>query len=259
MVRIPSSVRLLLISVTTGCVSAVLASSAFAQSSNAEIQYKQLLRQKMDAQIRLEQNRLFVAQQNLRIKELNNQLGRVAGLKKAITPMVEKMVSNIDTQINSDFPFNMDERIPRLQTVKGALKDPNASIVDKYRKALNIYKAEVNYGMSLETKKGNHPINPRADKLEGDDRYEKDENGNVIYDKKTGQPTLIYDGKYLRYGRLAYVYMDNDGVSALRYDLDKREWVEVPKSEVTAIRRAVRVASGEAAPVVVAAPIVKSE
>lgn len=260
MVKIPSNVKVLRGALCFAFLgSSLLAPSVHAQASSAEAQYKQVLQGVVDAKIRLEQNQLFVAQQEQYIKDLRAQLGKVAGLKKSIGPMVEKMVANINTQIESDYPFDMEHRGPRLQTLNAVMKDPNASIVDKYRKALNIYKFEVNYGMSLVAKKGNHPINPRSDKLEGDDRYEKDKNGEVIYDKKTGQPRLIYDGKYLNYGRLAYVYMDNDGLTALRYDLNKREWVEVPRSDVTNIRRATRVAAGEAAPVVVYAPVMKGE
>ncbi len=261
--RIPKSVGCVLAS---GFAAACLASVGFAQTSIAQTldaptqEYMRLLQAIADTQDTLAQKELFVARQKEQIASLRAQARGLNKVKAALPPMVEKMVSSIETQINADYPFEMDRRAPRLQALKQTVKDKNVSIVDKYRKALNIYKFEVNYGMSMESTKGNHPINPVLSKcdLSGDlpdECYEKDKDGKVKIDKKTGEKTRLYDGRYLRYGRLAYVYMDNDGVSALRYDLGERKWVEIPRGRAAAIRKAVKIASGEAAPSVVMVPV----
>ena len=251
--RVPSSVRVLL---SCGIGVIVLAPSALAQSSaSSEAEYHNLLESIASAKTVLAQNQIYVAAQEKKIASMHKQLAGVGDLTTAMEPMVGKMLTNIDAQIHSDFPFLYDKRIARLEAFRKTVKDDKASIVDKYRKALAIYKFEVNYGMSMESVKGNHPVHPVMDKCKGDDCFEKDKDGKVKIDKATGLPIRKYDGRYLRYGRLAYVYMDNDGVSALRYDLSKKKWVNVPKSQVTPIRRAVRIASGEAAPAVVMVPV----
>ncbi len=229
---------------------------AHAQSASSnEAEYHNLLESIAAAKLTLAQRRLYIEGQEKKIASLHEQLGRVDALKQSIEPMIGKMVTNISEQIHSDYPFLKDRRLSRLESLKGTMKDKNASIGDKYRKALNIYKFEVNYGAKMDYEKGNHPIHPVMDKCKGDDCFEKDENGKVRVDPVTHQKIRKYDGKYLRYGRLAYIYMDNDGKSALRYDLKQKKWVEISKDKIVAVRRAVRIASGEAGTKVVMAPV----
>ncbi len=240
-----------------GFTSALLAPSTFAQSAAGnEADYHNLLEAIASAKLSLEQNRLFIAGQQDKISSLRKQLAGVDDLKASVEPMIGKMVTSINAQIKSDYPFMYERRLSRLDALNETFKSEDASIGDKYRKALNIYKFEVNYGVSLETEKGNHPIHPVMDKCKGDDCFEKDEKGKVKVDPVTHEKVRKYDGRYLRYGRLAYVYMDNDGKTALRYDLKQRKWVEIPSDKVVAIRRAVRIASGEAGAKVVMTPVV---
>ncbi len=240
--------------VVMGMATTMLATFASAQTpeQNAAA-YKSILQAIAAEKVSLAQQQLFVARQDGEISSLNQQLASVDELKAAIEPMVGKMTAGIARQVNSDYPFEMDRRLPRLESLQATIADPNASIVDKYRKVLNVYKLEVNYGQSLEAKKGNHPVNPTI--RVGDDRWVKNDDGTIKYDKKTGLREEIFDGTYLRYGRLAYVYLDADSSGAMRYDLKQQKWVDLPKKNIVDIRRAVRIANGEAAPKVVRVPV----
>lgn len=237
----------------TGLAVVILVPSAFAQSSRNEVAYSELLQAIAAQKVSLAQQQLFVSQQDVEIASLNSQIDGLDDLKADIDPMLGKMTTGIAGQINSDYPFEMDRRIPRLQSLENTINDPAAAVGDKYRKALNVYKLEVNYGQSMEAKKGNHPINPTI--RVGDDRWVKDDDGEIAINKKTGLREEIFDGSYLRYGRLAYVYLQADSSQAMRYDLDAKEWVTLPKRNIADIRRAVKIASGEAAPNVVKVPL----
>ena len=252
MVNIPSSVKALL---AAGFVSVVMTPSAFAQSATGnEAAYHDLLQAISAKKISLAQNQMYVANQKTKIDSLNSQIAGLDSLKASIEPMVGKMTTGIARQIKSDYPFDIENRLARLRALEETVSKPGVGIGDKYRKALNIYKFEVNYGQGLEAIKGDHPITPTI--REGDERYEKDENGKLKLDKN-GNRIEVFDGSYLRYGRLAYVYMQADSSEALRYDLASKKWVKLPKSKIVDIRRAVRIASGEAAPTVVKVPVVK--
>ncbi len=249
MVNIPSSVKMFLVG---GVVAIAITPSALAQSSANELAYSNLLEAISVQKISLAQQKLFVAQQDARIKSLNSQLEGVDEWKAAIDPMLGKMTTSIAGKIKSDYPFELSRRLPRLQSLEASIKDPAATVGEKYRKALNIYKLEVNYGQSMEAKKGNHPINPTI--RVGDDRWEKDEDGEIKLNN-SGEKIEVFDGSYLRYGRLAYVYLQADGSQAMRYDLSSGAWVDLPKKSIPDIRRGVKIASGEAAPNVVKAPL----
>lgn len=255
MVNFPSSVLVgVKILAATGLASILLAPSAFAQSTKNETAYHDLLQAIAAEKVSLAQQQVYVAKQKSEISSLNTQLKKVDGWKAGLGPMVDKMAVGIATQIRSDYPFELDMRLPRLQRLEDVMKDPKVPVSDKYRKLLNVYKIEVNYGQSLDVKKGNHPLTPTI--RVGDDRYEKDEKGKVKLDKN-GNKIEIFDGSYLRYGRLAYVYMQADSSEALRYDLAAKEWVQLPKSNIADIRRGVRIAAGEAAVNVVRVPVFK--
>jgi len=250
-VNISSSVKALAV---LGFVSVVLTPTAYAQTAaQNEAAYSSILQAIATKEVSLAQQQMYVSGQAGEIESLNAQLANLDELKATIEPMIGKMTAGIARQINSDYPFEMDRRIPRLESLEASVADPTVSIGEKYRKALNVYKLEVNYGQGLEAKKGNHPISPTI--RVGDDRWVKDDDGAIKLDKKTGLKEEIFDGSYLRYGRLAYVYLDADSSGAMRYDLTQKAWVDLPKKNIVDIRRAVRIANGEAAPKVVRVPV----
>lgn len=256
MVNFPSNLKLFLCGSAVVCVS--LAPAAMAQTPEAnEAAYRSLLQQIDNKKLNIAHKQAIIGHQGMKIDNLNEQLGRVDELNASVEPMIAKMVSNIEREIRSDYPFEYDARMFRLNSLKETMDNPAASVSAKYRKALNIYQAEVNYGQSVVAKDGDHPIKPTI--REGDDRYKKDEEGKVEFNEKTGLPVPVFDGTYLRYGRMAYVYINSDGTDAMRWDLkggaDKQgAWVPMKGSTVE-IRMAMRVAKGELAPSVVMAPV----
>jgi len=254
-VNISSSVKALAIAgFVSVFTSALTTPLAYAQTaSQNEAAYGLLLQAIAAEKVSLAQQQMFVARQGGKIESLNTQIAGLDDLKASVEPMIGKMTTGIAGQINSDYPFEMDRRIPRLESLEASVADPTVSVAEKYRKALNIYKLEVNYGQSLESKKGNHPISPSV--RVGDDRWVKEDDGTIKFDKKTGEREEIFDGSFLRYGRLAYVYLEADSSGAMRYDLTAKEWVDLPRKNIVDIRRAVRIASGEAAPNVVKVPV----
>ncbi len=233
-----------------------VAPNASAQSAAVNEQaYHILLQQIADQKINIAHQKVFVDHFSEEISALNAQLDGLGETKKAVLPMIEKMVAGIGREIAADFPFKKDERLARFQRLKNLVEDDKVSIGEKYRNALNVYKIEVNYGQSLEAYKGNHPVSPTI--RQGDDRYEKEEDGSLKMDEKTGLPIEIFDGDYLRYGRAALVYLGLDGVDPLRYDLEQGEWVSVKGADAS-IRRAIRISYGEVATGVVMAPVTHS-
>jgi len=140
------------------------------------------------------------------------------------------------------------------------------------RKALNIYGIEVGYGNSVSAYVGNNPKTPgtRFAACEADESSKAcglttDHKKKMGYDAE-GNPTgngatvsdlkdELMDGAYLHYGRLALVYLEFDSSEAWRYDNEAKDWVELSGGDVLEVRRAVRIARGQSAPGVVAAPV----
>lgn len=235
----------------------------FAQSSDAEVRYAALLQQIENLKLTITQREAYLATQQDTIASLQGQIERTDDLAAAVDPMLAKMATAIEGEIQTDVPFKVGERYARLDKLKEDLANPEVRVGDKMRRALNIYDIEVAYGSSLEAYGGNHPVNPGT-------RYAACEAdiASVVCDLSKGQKEAldagralrdlrdeIFDGDYLRYGRLALSYMQKDGSEAFRYDPMSKEWVALNAAQTLELRRGLRTARGEAAPAVVNAPV----
>jgi len=63
---------------------------------------------------------------------------------------------------------------------------------------------------------------------------------------------------FLRFGRVSLVYMTKDESEVGRYNLDTKSWDIVSGADALALRKAIRISRGEAAPDVVFAPVAVS-
>lgn len=186
-------------------------------------EYRAVLQQKDNIALFVDQQDIFLQSQKSEIDSLNNQLGTVETIKQGMVPMMLKMTAALEDAIKSDVPFNMQERLDRIERVKSTLADPDVSPAEQYRQVLNAFKIEVSYGQGLDSYEGAHPTKP----------------GNVV--------------NFLRYGRVAFVYMSKDESEVARYN--DGSWEQLDGGQALAVRKAIRVAKGEAAPDIVYAPV----
>lgn len=188
-------------------------------------EYRAVLQQIDNIQLFVDKQDIYLNSQAKEITSLNNQLGNVENIKRGMVPMMLRMTAAIEDSVEADMPFLLDERRARIQRLKDVLGDPAVSPAEQYRQVLNTYKIEVAYGQGLASYEGPHP-------------------------SKEG---LKVD--YLRYGRLALVYMTKDEKDIGYYDMGSNSWQPVSAKQGLAIRQAIRVANEEAAPEVVTAPM----
>lgn len=267
------SICRLLVSVS---MTAAFVGTVSAQSADAPLdEYKALLQEIVDKRNTLALQRALLGSQEKEIESLRAQIQAVPELKESVKPMLAAMATEMREQISSDIPFKLEERNDRMGAFLEAIdKESEASVVEQMRRALSIYSIEMGYGSTVEAYAGNHPIEDFAGQryvaceediesvkcgLDDDqnklvDEWSEDAEGTALEALK---PQLT-DGDYLRYGRLALVYMDFDGATAYRYDANAakgEEWVELTGNRKLDMRRAVRMAKGESAPAVVSAPL----
>ncbi len=241
---------------------------SYSQDADARaVQYSSVLQEISNTKLAITQKQAYINTQEKHIASLRAQIKSVDATKKTVAPMLAKMASAIEDEINTDIPFKVAERFNRLEDFKEVLADKDAAPGEQMRKALNIYDIEVGYGNSVSAYPGNHPKNAgtryaaceadAASKACGltDDMGKNMKAGATLSDLKNE----IMDGNYLHYGRLALVYLQFDSSEAWRWDKEAKDWTEMSGGDVLNVRRAVRIARGESAPGVVTAPLVISE
>ncbi|MEP3891151.1 MAG: DUF3450 domain-containing protein [Hellea sp.] len=253
-----------------------LSSQVTAQDADAGDNYAALLQQIENVKLETAQKEIYIKTQENKIANLKAQMAGIPATSAAVGPLLEKMAVAIENEINSDYPFKVVERFARLDDFRESLADAAATPGEKMRKALNIYGIEVGYGNTVAAYTGNNPKTPgtRYAACEADESSKacgltSDHKKKMGYDED-GKPTgngatvsdlkgELMDGAYLHYGRLALVYLEFDSSEAWRYDKEAKDWVELSSADIIEIRRAVRIARGQSAPGVLAAPVLLKE
>lgn len=195
------------------------------EADTAVREYRAVLQQKDNIALFVAQQDIFLQSQKSEISSLQRQLGTVEQIKQGMSPMMLKMAAEIEDTIKADMPFNLAERLARVERMKNTLADPDVSPAEQYRQVLNAFKIEVSYGQGIDSYEGMHPTKP----------------GNVV--------------NFLRFGRVALIYMTKDESEVGRYNIDTRTWDVLSGADALALRKAIRISKGEAAPDVVFAPV----
>ncbi len=218
-------------------MSAAKASSAASSASQKRVEelddaadqmireFRAVLQQKDNIALFVDQQDIYLQSQQAEVASLNKQLGTVESIKQGMVPMMLNMTAAIEDSINADVPFQRAERLARVQRVKDTLADPNISPAEQYRQVLNAFKVEVSFGQGIDSYEGAHP----------------EKTGNVV--------------NFIRFGRVALVYMTKDENEIARYNMDTKSWDVLDKSQSLAMRQAIRIAKGESAPSMVMAPV----
>lgn len=197
------------------------------EADQAIREYRAVLQQKDNIALFVAQQEIFRQSQTSEIASLRRQLETVEQIKQGLQPMMLRMAAELEDAVKADMPFNLNERMARVEDVKNVLGDPNIAPVEQYRKVLNAYKIEVSYGLGVDSYEGAHPSRP----------------GNVV--------------NFIRFGRTSLVYVTKDESEIARYDLASNSWEVLEGADALAMRQATRVSKGEAAPEVIYAPVSK--
>ena len=197
------------------------------RADTATREYRAAIQQADNLRLFVDRQGIFLESQRSELASLQRQIATVESIKQGVVPMMLNMVVSLEDAIESDIPFRIDQRRARLEDVKRTLGDPAVSPAEQYRRLLNAYEIETNYGYQTEGYEGPHPSRE----------------GYVV--------------DYLRFGRTSWVYISKDQSEAAVYDLGSGEWQALDGGEADRFRQALRVANEEAAPSIVYAPVIK--
>jgi hypothetical protein len=189
-------------------------------------QYRGLLEQIENAKTYNQQLTQLLAAQEKEKNSLQTQIVRVSNVEREITPLMIQMLDGLDSFVKLDVPFLQAERTRRVESLRTLLDRADATPAEKYRRILEAYQIENDYGRTLETYEG-----------------ELEQNGTAR--------TV----NFLRVGRVAFIYQSLDQTEAALWDQKARAWVPLDDGYRLPIRRAIRIASQQAAPDLVVLPV----
>jgi hypothetical protein len=98
-------------------------------------------------------NRLMTAQtdgQRATLADIALSMDQVEVVNRQIFPLMERMIDGLEQSIALDVPFLMDERNGRVETLKELMGRSDVTVAEKFRKVLEAYQIEMDYGTSSE-------------------------------------------------------------------------------------------------------------
>lgn len=172
-----------------------------------------------------EQLAVQVKSQAERMAEMKRQVGDIENTQRGVLPLMQRMIDTLEQFVALDVPFLIEERTKRVANVKQMMARADVSTSEKYRRILEAYQIEMEYGRTLEAYEG---------KL-GDG-----EGGRTV--------------QFVRLGRVALMYQTPDGRETGYWDAAARKWVQ-DRGYAHDVREAIRVAKKQGAPDLLWVPV----
>lgn len=189
-------------------------------------EYAQLLRETEALQAYNELLQRQIGTQERRLTEIQNSIGGVPDLERLVPPLIERMVDGLEEFVELDIPFQENERADRVAAMRNLVEDANVSDSEKFRRVLEAWEVENDYGRTVSAYTGTLDI--------GGVEREVD---------------------FLQIGRIALLYQTDDLEQVGAWIPEERAFVPLGTEHRNSIRQAIRMAQNTVAPELVLLPI----
>ncbi|MEE8513904.1 MAG: DUF3450 domain-containing protein [Gammaproteobacteria bacterium] len=168
----------------------------------------------------------LVENQEEELAAIARQLANIEVARRKIVPLMLRMLEVLENFVMLDVPFLPEERRLRIKALKEMMDKPDVSLPDKYRRLMEAYQIEMDYGRTIEAYSGT---------LE-----------------QGGQPRTV---DFLRIGRIALLYLSLDGEKTGYWDAKAKTWTVLPKNYNRSIAQGIQIARKQAPPDFITLPI----
>jgi hypothetical protein len=165
----------------------------------------------------------IVANQESEVSKIDQQIRDIEFTEQGILPLMSQMLDALELFNQLDLPFLMKERDVRLAKLRELMTRADITVSEKYRRVLEAYQIEVEYGRTLET-------------------YREKADDNIVYD-------------YLRIGRTALYRLTLSADNAWAWNKASNQWDSIDHGLLRDIRKAQDVARQTAAPELLILPL----
>ena len=174
-------------------------------------------------------NRLMTAQTNgqqATLDDISLSMDQVDVINRQIYPLMERMIDGLEQSIALDIPFLPDERSGRIANLEEIMERSDVSVAEKFRKVMEAYQIENDYGSSSETYR-------QSLEIEG----------------------TVRDYNMLRIGRIGLYFQSDDSRITGAYDPELRQFVILGNDHRNEIRKGIRMAKDLIAPELLLIPV----
>ncbi|WP_299018371.1 DUF3450 domain-containing protein [uncultured Photobacterium sp.] len=171
-----------------------------------------------------------IAEQEKQKQRLIEQRASLARTRQQLIPQMGNMIDVLDQFITNDVPFLWDERQARIQEIKKLQGNPTLDTSDKFRRILEAYQIETEYGSTIESWQAPLPF--------------------------SDSPTLMTQ---LRIGRLALYYLTPDQQQGGMWNSQSKSWIVLSDEGIRQVSNAIKLAEQQISPQLLSLPVYRAD
>lgn len=191
-------------------------------------EYRKTLQKIENAKIYNAQLEKLLINQDEEKVSLTKQIASIKETNEGVVPFMLQMLETLDKMVTTDTPFLPEERNNRVKDLKEMMNRADVSTSEKFRRILEAYQIENEYGRTLEAYRGKLMV---------------------------ASNDMTVD--FLRVGRLALIYQTLDQKKQAVWDKKYNKWVELDDDYRRSILTGLKVARKQMAPELLELPMMK--
>lgn len=164
------------------------------------------------------------------ISQLAKSIEEVSVIERQISPLMARMISTLENFVKLDVPFLPQERSKRINDLNEMMVRADISVSEKFRRVLEAYQVEVDYGRTIEAYSGLLAV-------EGQEM----------------------DVDFLRVGRVSFIYQTRDGSQLGQWNQQSGQWKALSQDYRLGVNKALRIARKQLAPDLIMVPLTNTQ
>lgn len=164
------------------------------------------------------------------LTQLAKSIEEVSVIERQISPLMARMISTLENFVKLDVPFLPQERSKRINDLNDMMARADISVSEKFRRVLEAYQVEVDYGRTIEAYSGLIAV-------EGQEM----------------------DVDFLRVGRVSFIYQTRDGSQLGEWNQQSGQWKALSQDYRLGVNKALRIARKQLAPDLIMVPLTNTQ
>jgi len=196
------------------------------QTRSSEREYRGVLKEVEGLKVYIEQLNKQLNAQDIEMVQIEESIRQVTLIERQITPLMLRMIEAIDQFVEMDVPFLKEERTQRVEKLHAMMGRSDVTIAEKYRKVMEAYQTEMDYGRTIESYRGETEIAGSMREVD-----------------------------FLRTGRVALMYQTLDGKELGVWNAKKQTFENLDPVYKSNVLQGIRIAREQAAPGLIKIPV----
>lgn len=168
----------------------------------------------------------LIASQKNEIASIQKQTAEIDNIETGALPLMLKMTETLEQLLAADVPFLKEERQDRVANLRSLIDRADVTAGEKYRRIMEAYLVEVEYGRTIEAYRGELVVSNEARTVD-----------------------------FLRIGRVGLYYQTLDGNESGRWNNSRGAWELLDSGYRTSVRDGLRIARKQTPPELLTLPV----